>query len=480
MVYLQFQDAAGAWVTYDEKYVPTSGGTDSVMLQAKPPFIVGDIKNVGFDGSIDPRTPRFNVFNPNAFNSNRWLRFPPYGGDTRVSSSSGWLDAANGVLASVRPDQAGGGIFWGNNELSGLWLYPPTIGWYPGNFKNGSVGAGFLLGDNGSRGLRPGLLSQNGTTTTNSGTVTSTGTEIAGTATQFYTDADGVVRRAMAGFASALTGLPTATGNTISGGTATRIAQSSSRPIILNRPFRAVSELSYTFSGTPWKNVSFFTPESGDAALLDVFCVNETDDPRGLVAGKVNLNTRQVPVLQAILAGAYQDEWNAGGTTLTTANAGSLAAALVARTTGTTVNGQAPPSGSAQPLGNLSELVGKWVASQTTNVSGAAAPNNVDGSASYSGFIGDSNVSTILGANNVIQRYRESAIRSLASAGQTRVWNLMIDVVAQTGRYPQSASSAANPLAAFVVEGEQRYWVHVAIDRLTGQVIDKQIEVVKE
>ena len=32
----------------------------------------------------------------------------------------------------------------------------------------------------------------------------------------------------------------------------------------------------------------------------------------------------------------------------------------------------------------------------------------------------------------------------------------------------------------FVVEGEQHYWIHVAIDRFTGQVIDKQFEVVKE
>jgi hypothetical protein len=31
-----------------------------------------------------------------------------------------------------------------------------------------------------------------------------------------------------------------------------------------------------------------------------------------------------------------------------------------------------------------------------------------------------------------------------------------------------------------IVEGEQRYWVHVAIDRFTGQVIDKQIDVVNE
>ena len=32
----------------------------------------------------------------------------------------------------------------------------------------------------------------------------------------------------------------------------------------------------------------------------------------------------------------------------------------------------------------------------------------------------------------------------------------------------------------FLVDGEQHYWVHVAIDRFTGQVVDKQIEVVNE
>jgi hypothetical protein len=75
-----------------------------------------------------------------------------------------------------------------------------------------------------------------------------------------------------------------------------------------------------------------------------------------------------------------------------------------------------------------------------------------------------------------IQRFHEAPIRALSAAGQERVWNLMIDVIAQTGRYPTAASKLQN----FVVEGEQRYWVHLSIDRLTGQVIDKQIEVVKE
>ena len=55
-------------------------------------------------------------------------------------------------------------------------------------------------------------------------------------------------------------------------------------------------------------------------------------------------------------------------------------------------------------------------------------------------------------------------------------WNLMIDVVAQSGRYPNNAVALGN----FVVEGEKRYWVHLAIDRQTGQVIDKQLEVVNE
>jgi hypothetical protein len=32
----------------------------------------------------------------------------------------------------------------------------------------------------------------------------------------------------------------------------------------------------------------------------------------------------------------------------------------------------------------------------------------------------------------------------------------------------------------FIIAGEQHYWVHVAIDRFTGWVIDKQIEVVNE
>jgi hypothetical protein len=59
--------------------------------------------------------------------------------------------------------------------------------------------------------------------------------------------------------------------------------------------------------GNPFKSYNGFakafchdTGPVGNPGFLDIFCINDTNDPNGLVAGKVNLNTRQAPVLQAI------------------------------------------------------------------------------------------------------------------------------------------------------------------------------------
>jgi hypothetical protein len=71
---------------------------------------------------------------------------------------------------------------------------------------------------------------------------------------------------------------------------------------------------------------------------------------------------------------------------------------------------------------------------------------------------------------------RECVVRAFSDACQTRTWNLMIDLIAQSGRYPAMATN----LSQFVVEGEKRYWLHVAIDRFTGEVIDRQLEAVTE
>jgi hypothetical protein len=70
------------------------------------------------------------------------------------------------------------------------------------------------------------------------------------------------------------------------------------------------------------------------------------------------------------------------------------------------------------------------------------------------------------------QRLRESALRALADGGQTRVWNLMFDLVVQSGGFPRNAAS----LNEFVRESEVRLWVFVAIDRLSGEILEQQTE----
>ena len=75
-----------------------------------------------------------------------------------------------------------------------------------------------------------------------------------------------------------------------------------------------------------------------------------------------------------------------------------------------------------------------------------------------------------------IKTEAEAAVRAVAESSNTRTWNFLIDIIAQAGRYPPSASTLDN----FVVDGERRYWLHVAIDRYTGQVVDQQLEVVNE
>ena len=73
-------------------------------------------------------------------------------------------------------------------------------------------------------------------------------------------------------------------------------------------------------------------------------------------------------------------------------------------------------------------------------------------------------------------RMREAILRALVDSGQTRVWNVMIDLVLQTGRLP----SAAKALKDFVREGEIRVWLHLALDRYTGEILDAQLERVPE
>jgi hypothetical protein len=192
--------------------------------------------------------------------------------------------------------------------------------------------------------------------------------------------------------------------------------------------------MGYASRGMPWKDLDFFTDQSGDAALLDLFCLYEPPSA-GVVSGHVNLNTRQIPVLKAILAGAVRAE--TVPTTISADTADTFASSLVSLT-------------STMPLLNRSDLVVKW--------------------------IGDTGRVSASSSDNIIKWRREAPIRALADVGNTRTWNLLIDVVAQSGRY---AASAKN-LSQFTVDGERRYWLHVAIDRYTGRVIAQSLELVNE
>jgi hypothetical protein len=70
---------------------------------------------------------------------------------------------------------------------------------------------------------------------------------------------------------------------------------------------------------------------------------------------------------------------------------------------------------------------------------------------------------------------KQTIARALAEVGQARTWNLMIDVIAQTGQYTLGTSSITDS-SKFIVQGEKRYWLHIALDRDDGKVLGTQLE----
>jgi uncharacterized protein (DUF1778 family) len=214
--------------------------------------------------------------------------------------------------------------------------------------------------------------------------------------------------------------------------TAMQPADSVDRPRILNRPFQSVAELGQVFRDQPWKTLDFgdfvsTTVPGADAGLLDVFTLHESANE----AGKTSLNTRYQFILTAILSKATKSLTNTA-TVITSAQRDAIVTDLFNIT-------------SANPMIRKTDLLAQLATK-----------------------------ASVTGLGN--KEARELVIRAFSDACQTRTWNLMIDVIAQSGRYP----TTANSLAGFLVEGEQHFWVHVAIDRFTGQVADKQIEVVNE
>jgi hypothetical protein len=277
-------------------------------------------------------------------------------------------------------------------------------------------------------------------------------------ATTTYADGDSVTRSADA----------INRNGTYSGyGSSTPYNTSVYRPIMLNRPFRNVAELGYAFRDLPGKTLDFFTDKSADAGLLDIFTINDGalvssggNSPvislvmPTMTAGNVNLNSLYLdpnnsalaPAGQPIFAGAIWDEISS--------STGSGSGAQSAQT----ITGNIAAATATAPMQNKAELITR--ADPVTHVP-----------------LAQTILPTASNDNQAVKARREVVPRAMSSVSQTRVWNVLIDVVAQSGHYKPNATSLRND---FIVEGEQHYWVHVAIDRFTGQVLDKQIEVVNE
>jgi hypothetical protein len=250
-----------------------------------------------------------------------------------------------------------------------------------------------------------------------------------------YTDPDGVQRRGMAAYAtdSSSEGWPMNSSNTAYNPTYT----AASRPVVLNRPFRSVSELGNVFRGTPWRNLDFMTPESGDRVLLDLFTLEEAPSDN-LVGGRVNLNMASPDVLTSLIQGAGMAD---GNSTVSKSTANDMALEFQNYVTGT-----APGQGY---LKDRSEIVGRWV-----------------GGTTYAGAAQEM-AAKLTGSQKPIPRNRDTIVASLADVGTVRTWNFLIDVVAQSG-------SVMN--GQFIPQGESRVWDCVAIDRFTARVVARSSE----
>ena len=237
-----------------------------------------------------------------------------------------------------------------------------------------------------------------------------------------YTDPDGILRWGDSGFGA---------NGMLSNETATR-------PIVLNRAFRSVGEMGYAFRDLPWKSLDFFSERSGDSALLDVFCISESPDD-AIVANRVSLNSASDAVIRAMLTeGLRRDAGGAGS---------SVPADRLSNAELTTIVTAIRTTRNAAPFLNRNELVTRVMAALPT-----------------------------AGTSFTIKRQREAVIRALADVMETRNWNLMVDVIAQSGKLRPGGSTAAD----FIVEGESRTWDFFSLDRITATVLDQTSEGVGE
>jgi hypothetical protein len=243
---------------------------------------------------------------------------------------------------------------------------------------------------------------------------------------------------------------------------------SPNQTIVVNHAFSNVGELGYAIdtsalptpapSPTPacaptqgptavptlkfWDNST--SPSFQDAPVLDFFSYNPISSayPR---AGIVNLYTRNASVLAAILKGTILKEATPAPTiptptptpdptpVVSAADAMTAANAIIAETQRVLAGN--PTYGSVQQTDLTRAIAGRLAKAAFDQVPTLAASDET----------------------------KEAVVRALAEMGQTRTWNVFIDVIAQTGKYKPNSPDLSG--SNFVVEGEKRYWLHIALGR---------------
>ncbi|MBU6172006.1 MAG: hypothetical protein KGQ87_11030, partial [Verrucomicrobia bacterium] len=384
---LQYENGTGNWVSYQIWNGHKWGGIWDGGCNRGP----GDrVSPAVYCGGMDPRSNRFGNMGNYAHFRSQTL---PYWNDKSYQDS---------LYKTLRPDSTKTQDTVWTSLPYGVPLYVgapvPPAGWGPNPLAPPP---------DGGTAYRPGWLTEN-----------------KDTLPTWYKDNDGILRNGDAAYASGAWGQPLEQANSAAG--------LASRPVILDRPFRSVAEMGYAFRDLPYKSLDFFTENSADAALLDVFSVNESP-VTGVTAGVLNPNTRHQPVLKAVLANVLKNELDAASTLDAATEADKIATKITNAT-------------AASPLRNPSDIA--------TRIPRSLASGDFAGN------------------DAAIKTRRESVVRALADVSNTRTWNLLIDVVAQTGSCPISSTD----LSQFSVTGESHYWLHVAIDSFTGQVVDQYLE----
>ncbi|MES2309945.1 MAG: hypothetical protein V4507_13910, partial [Verrucomicrobiota bacterium] len=200
------------------------------------------------------------------------------------------------------------------------------------------------------------------------------------------------------------------------------------RPIILDRAFRSSGELGYVYRDMPWKTLDYFTTNSADMVLQDLF---DSHEHPSVVAGKLSWNVPYPEIWKTLLIGgdrAYQ------------AN-----------------NTQAISSDDAAAIST--KIYQSYAGKESVPVSRS----------DFIRSIATTQVSTTWPA---FKHHREAVLRQVSEVGQSSTINLMMDLVIEDGKLMKIPGNTKT----FSVQGRKRYWVSFALDRLTYSVIDLKIE----